>query len=105
MRLMRLMPLDQKHDTSRPPKGKTIYPYLLGGLRVERLNQMWCADITYLPAIMDWHTRKVLAGRISNTQEADVCVNALSEAIHRFCAPNIMNTDSHSSLPSPGPTG
>ena len=75
MRLMRLMPIYQKPDTSKPAKGHKIYPYLLGGLRVERPNQVWCADITYLPmrrgflylvAIMDWYTRKVLAWRISN---------------------------------------
>ncbi len=79
MRLMRLMPIYQKPDTSRPAKGHKTYPYLLGGLRVERPNQVWCADITYLPmrkgflylvAIMDWFTRKVLAWRISNTLEA-----------------------------------
>jgi putative transposase len=66
-RLMRLMPIYQKPDTSRPAKGHKTYPYLLGGLRVERSNQVWCADITYLPmrrgflylvAIMDWFTRK-----------------------------------------------
>ena len=78
MRLMRLMPIYQKPDTSRPAKGHKTYPYLLGGLRVDRPNQVWCADITYLPmrrgflylvAIMDWFTRKVLAWRISNTLE------------------------------------
>ena len=104
MRLMRLMPIYQKPDTSRPAKGHKTYPYLLGGLRVERPNQVWCADITYLPmrrgflylvAIMDWHTRKVLAWRISNTLEADFCVEALNEAIHKFGPPEIMNTDSH----------
>lgn len=91
-------------DTSTPAKGDKTYPYLLGGLRVERPNQVWCADITYLPmrrgflylvAIMDWHTRKVLAWRISNTLEAGFCVEALNEAIHKFGPPEIMNTDSH----------
>ncbi len=70
MHLMRLMPIYQKPDTSRPAKGHKTYPYLLGGLRVGRPNQVWCADITYLTmrkgflylvAIMDWHIRKVLA--------------------------------------------
>ena len=79
MRLMRLMPIYQKPDTSKPTKWHKTYPYLLGALRVERPNQVWCADITYLPmrkgflylvAIMDWFTRKVLAWRISNTLEA-----------------------------------
>ena len=67
MRLMRLMPIYQKPDTSRPAKGHKTYPYLLGELRVERPNQVWCADITYIPmrrgflylvAVMDWFTRK-----------------------------------------------
>jgi putative transposase len=102
MRLMRLMPIYRKPDTSRPAKGHKTYPYLLTGLRVERPNQVWCADITYLPmrrgflylvAIMDWRTRKVLAWRISNTLEADFCVEAMNEAIHRFGPPEIMNTD------------
>jgi putative transposase len=104
MRLMRLMPIYQKPNTSKPAKGHKTYPYLLGGLRVDRTNQVWCADITYLPmrrgflylvAIMDWFTRKVLAWRISNTLEADFCVEALNEAVHRFGPPEIMNTDSH----------
>jgi putative transposase len=109
MRLMRLMPIYQKPDTSRPAKGHKTYPYLPGGLRVERPNQVWCADITYLPmrkgflylvAIMDWFTRKVLAWRISNTLEADFCVEALNEAIHRFGPPEIMNTDQGSQFTS-----
>ncbi len=109
MRLMRLMPIYQKPDTSKPAKGHKTYPYLLGGLRVERPNQVWCADITYLPmrrgflylvAIMDWFTRKVLAWRISNTLEADFCVEALNEAVHRFGPPEIMNTDQGSQFTS-----
>jgi len=102
MRLMRLMPIYQKPDSSRPTKGHKTYPYLLGGLRIDRPNQVWCADITYLPmrkgflylvAIMDWFTRKVLAWRIPNTLEADFCVEALNEAIRKFGPPEIMNTD------------
>ncbi|MFG6543545.1 IS3 family transposase [Sulfitobacter sp. M22298] len=109
MRLMRLMPIYQKPDTSRPAKGHKTYPYLLGGLRVDRPNQVWCADITYIPmrrgflylvAIMDWYTRKVLAWRISNTLEADFCVEALNEAIHKFGPPEIMNTDQGSQFTS-----
>ena len=109
MRLMRLMPIYQKPDTSKPAKGHKTYPYLLGGLRVDRPNQAWSADITYLPmrrgflylvAIMDWFTRKVLAWRISNTLEADFCVEALNEAIHRFGPPEIMNTDQGSQFTS-----
>jgi len=109
MRLMGLMPIYQKPNTSKAARGHKIYPYLLRGLRVERPNQVWCADITYLPmrrgflylvAIMDWHTRKVLAWRISNTMEADFCVEALNEAIQRFGAPQIMNTDQGSQFTS-----
>ena len=114
MRLMRLMPIYQKPDTSRPAKGHKTYPYLLGGLWVERPNQVWCSDITYLPmrkgylylvAIMDWFTRKVLAWRISNTLEVDFCVEALNEAIHRFGPPGIMNTDQGSQFTSFAWTG
>ena len=109
MRLMGLMPIYQKPNTSKAAKGHKTYPYLLRGLRVERPNQVWCADITYLPmrrgflylvAIMDWHTRKVLAWRISNTLEADFCVEALNEAVHRFGCPEIMNTDQGSQFTS-----
>ena len=109
MRLMGLMPIYQKPNTSKAAKGHKIYPYLLRGLRVDRPNQVWCADITYLPmrrgflylvAIMDWHTRKVLAWRISNTLEADFCVVALNEAIHKFGPPEIMNTDQGSQFTS-----
>ena len=109
MRLMGLMPIYQKPNTSKAAKGHKIYPYLLRGLRVDRPNQVWAADITYLPmrrgflylvAIMDWHTRKVLAWRISNTLEADFCVEALNEAIHKFGSPEIMNTDQGSQFTS-----
>ena len=109
MRLMGLMPIYQKPNTSRAAKGHKIYPYLLRGLLVARPTQVWCADITYLPmrrcflylvAIMDWHTRKVLAWRISNTLEAGFCVDALNEAIHKFGAPDIMNTDQGSQFTS-----
>ena len=109
MRLMRLMPIYQKPNTSKPAKGHKTYPYLLGGLRIDRPNQVWCADITYLPmrrgflylvAIMDWFTRKVLAWRISNTLEAEFCLEALNEAIHKFGPPEIMNTDQGSQFTS-----
>ena len=109
MRLMGLMPIYQKPNTSKAAKGHKTYPYLLRGLQVTRPNQVWAADITYLPmrkgflylvAIMDWHTRKVLAWRISNTLEADFCVEALNEAIHKFGPPEIMNTDQGSQFTS-----
>jgi len=109
MRLMGLMPIYQTPNTSRPAKDHKIYPYLLRDLRVERPNHVWCADITYLPmrrgflylvAVMDWATRKVLTWRLSNTLEADFCVEALNEAISRFGAPEIMNTDQGSQFTS-----
>jgi len=109
MRLMGLMPTYQKPNTSKAVKRHKIYPYLLRGFRVERPNQVWCADITYLPmrrgfqylvAIMNWHTRKVLAWRISYTLEAGFCVDALNETIHKFGPPEIMNTDQGSQFTS-----
>lgn len=109
MRLMGLMPIYQKPNTSKPAKGHKTYPYLLRGLLVNRPGQVWCTDITYIPmrrgflyliAIMDWSTRKVLAWRISNTLDTDFCVEALNEAIHRFGPPDIMNTDQGSQFTS-----
>ncbi|GAA6163999.1 hypothetical protein NBRC116590_17030 [Pelagimonas sp. KU-00592-HH] len=91
MRLMGLMPIYQKPNTSKTAKRHKNFPYLQRGLRVTHPNQVWAADITYLPlrrgflylvANMDWHTRKVLACRISHTLEADFRVEALNEAIH-----------------------
>ena len=76
--------------TSEPHPGHKIYPYLLRKLAIDRPNQVWCADVTYIPmrrgflylvAIMDWATRKVLAWRLSNTMEADFCVDALKDAL------------------------
>ena len=100
---------------SKPAKGHKTYPYLMGGLRIDRPNQVWCADIAhpptrkgllYLEAIIDWFTRKVTAWRISNTLEAEFCPDALNEDIHKFRAPEIMNTDqARSSRSSTGPTG
>jgi putative transposase len=103
------LPIYHKPDTSRPAKGHKTSPYLRGGLRVERPNRAWCGDITYLPmrkgflslvAIMDWFTRKVLAWRISSTLEAEFCLAALNEAIHKFGPPGIMNTDQVSQFTS-----
>ena len=96
MRLMGLMPIYRRPNTSKP------YPYLLQGLTIDRPGQVWCSDITYLPmrrgflylvAIMDWHSRRVLSWRLSNTLEAEFCVEALNEAIRLHGPPEIMNTD------------
>jgi putative transposase len=95
--------------TSKPNKAHRIYPYLLGDIEINRSNQAWCADITYLPmakgfaylvAIMDWHSRKVLSWRVSNVMDTDFCIAALNEAINRYGAPEIFNTDQGSQFTS-----
>jgi len=102
MRLIGLVAIYQRPNTSKPAPENRVYPYLLGGLRIERANQVWCADITYIPmpkgflylvAIMDWHSRAVLAWQLSNTLGADFCVEALDEAMERYGKPEIFNTD------------
>ena len=79
-----------------------MYPYLLRGLTISRPNQVWCADITYIPmqkgfvylvAIMDWNSRYVLSWELSNTLDADFCIKALRKAIVNYGSPEIMNTD------------
>jgi putative transposase len=79
-----------------------VYPYLLRGLEISRVNQVWGADITYIPmrtgflylvAIMDWYSRRVLSWRLSNTLDSSVCIEALEEALSRFGQPDIFNTD------------
>jgi len=104
-RLMRLMGLEaiyQKPNTSRRQPEHKVYPYLLRGLPIEQPNQVWCADITYIPmakgfvylvAVMDWFSRRVLAWRLSITMETDFCVEALQEAMARHGQPEIFNTD------------
>jgi len=104
-RLMRQMGLEAiapKPGTSRRAREHPVYPYLLRGLEISRPNQVWAADITYIPlargfvyliAIMDWYSRRVLSWRLSNTLDADFCVDALREALGRFGAPAIFNTD------------
>jgi putative transposase len=111
-RLMRLMGLDAiypKPRTSKPHPEHRIYPYLLKGLDINRSNMVWAADITYIPlrrgfmylvAVMDWHSRKVLSWRISNTLDADFCVSALEEAITCYGSPEIFNTDQGSQFTS-----
>lgn len=88
--------------TSRPHPAHPKYPYLLRGLAIHRPNQVWASDITYIPmakgflylaAMLDWHSRKVLAWRVSNTLDSDFCVAALREALARHGRPDIFNTD------------
>ena len=116
-RLMRLMGLEaiyQAPRTSDPHPAHRVYPYLLGGMAIDRPNRVWCADITYIPvqrgflylvAIMDWATRHVLAWRLSNTMDASFCVEALEEALDRYGSPDIFNTDQGSQFTSFGFTG
>ena len=104
-RLMRVMGLEaiyQKPNTSRRHPEHKVYPYLLRGLAIDRPNQVWCADITYIPmakgfvylvAVMDWFSRRVLAWRLSIGMETDFCVAALQEAMDRHGRPEIFNTD------------
>ena len=114
MRQMGICALYPKANTSRPGKGHKIYPYLLKGLEIDRPNQVWAADICYVPmargfvyvvAIMDWYSRKVLAWRVSNTMDAEFCVEALEEAVCRFGAPEIFNTDQGAQFTSEAFTG
>jgi len=102
MRLMGLEALYPRKRTSIPNKAHRVFPYLLRGLAIDRPNQVWATDITYIPmargflylvAIVDWASRAVLSWRLSNTLEADFCVEALNEAIERFGVPEIFNTD------------
>ena len=104
-RLMRLMGIEaiyQKPNTSRKHRAHKIYPYLLRRFDINHANQVWCADITYIPmakgfvylvAVMDWFSRRVLAYRLSITLESDFCVAALQEAMERYGKPEIFNTD------------
>ena len=102
MRKMGLEALYRKPNLSRRHAAHPIYPYLLRHLRIDRPNHVWATDITYIPmrqgfvylvAIMDWYSRRVLAWRLSNTLSTDFCVEALEEAIARYGAPEIFNTD------------
>jgi len=102
MRQMGLQALYPKRRTSQPGPGHKVYPYRLRNLTVERANQVWATDLCYIPmakgfmylvVIMDWHTRKVLSWRVSNSLEPDFCIDALEEALARYGAPEIFNSD------------
>jgi putative transposase len=114
MAKMGLTPIYQRPRTTMPHPAHRVFPYLLRGMVVERPNQVWCADITYLPmrrgflylvAVMDWATRKVLSWRVSNTLDVEFCLEALEEALARFGQPEIFNTDQGSQFTSPRFTG
>ena len=102
MKRMGIEALYRKPNTSRPTPGSKIYPYLLRGLKVERPNQVWAMDITYIPmargfvyltAVVDWFSRRVLSHRVSITMEAAFCVETLEDALARHGRPEIFNTD------------
>jgi putative transposase len=114
MRRMGIAALGPKPRTSKPAPGHKIFPYLLRGVAILRPNQVWCADITYIPigrgflylvAIMDWASRAVLSWRLSNTMDVSFCVSALEEALARFGTPAIFNTDQGSQFTSSAFTG
>jgi len=102
IRLMGITTLYPKRNLSRRNQAHRVYPYLLRGLPVERPNQVWAADVTYVPmakgflylvAIIDWYSRKVLSWQLSNTLDADFCVAALQQALTIYGRPGIFNTD------------
>jgi putative transposase len=114
MRRMGIAALGRKPRTTKPAPGHKIFPYLLRDKVIDRANQVWSADITYIPigrgflylvAIMDWASRAVLAWRLSNTMDVSFCVSALEEALARFGKPEIFNTDQGSQFTSAMFTG
>jgi putative transposase len=114
MRQMGLQVIWQKPNTSKPKPERKIYPYLSRGLNIDRPNQVWVTDITYIPmpkgffylvAVMDWHSRKVLTWRLSNTMDATFCVEALEEALATHGRPEIFNSDQGAQFTSTAFTG
>jgi putative transposase len=114
MRRMGIEALYRRPNTSKPAPGHKIYPYLLRGLAVERPNQVWAMDITYIPmargfvylaAVMDWFSRRVLAWRLSITLDVEFCLDAVEEALARHGRPDIFNTDQGSQFTSTAFTG
>src|SRR5215813_9922600 len=108
MRLMGTKAIYQRQRTSRPVPRHRIYPYLLRGLVIERVNQVWAADICYIPmaqgflylvAVMDWVSRYVLAWRLSNVLDSSFCIEALEDALSQG-RPEIFNTDQVASSPA-----
>jgi putative transposase len=104
----------RRPNTSKPTVGHKIYPYLLRGLTINRANQVWCMDITYIPmargfvylaVVLDWFSRRVLSWRVSITMEVDFCLEAVEEALARHGKPEIFNTDQGSQFTSAVFTG
>jgi putative transposase len=114
MRRMGIEALYRRPHTSKPADGHKVYPYLLRGLTVERVNHVWAMDISYIPmlrgfvylaAVMDWFSRRVLAWRLSIGLEVDFCLNAVDEALARHGRPEIFTTDQGSQFTSAAFTG
>src|SRR5947209_12344785 len=114
MRRMGIEAIYRRPNTSKPAPGHKIYPYLLRGLAIERPNQVWAMDITYIPmahgfvylaAVVDWSTRRVLAWRLSITMEVDFCIEAVEAALAQYAKPEIFNTDQGSQFTSAEFTG
>ena len=114
MRRMGIEALYRRPNTSKPAPGHKIYPYLLRGVAVERPNQVWAMDITYIPmargfvylaAALDWFSRRVLAWRVSITLEVEFCLEAVEEALARHGKPEVFNTDQGSQFTSAEFTG
>jgi len=114
MRRMGIEAIYRKPNTSKAALGHKIYPYLLRGLAIERPNQVWAMDITYIPmakgfvylaAVVDWFSRRVLAWRLSITMDVDFCLEAVEEALTRYGRPKIFNTDQGSQFTSAAFTG
>jgi len=114
MRRMGITALYRKPNTSKPAPGHKIYPYLLRGVTVDRPDQAWAMDFTYVPmarsfvylaAVVDWYSRRVLAWRLSITMEAAFCVEALEEALTRYSKPDVFNTDQGSQFTGQDFTG
>lgn len=114
MKRMGIEALYRRPNTSKPTPGHKIYPYLLRGLAVERPNQVWAMDITYIPmargfvylaAVVDWFSRRVLAWRVSITMEVEFCLEAVEEALARHGRPEIFNTDQGSQFTGQDFTG
>jgi putative transposase len=114
MKRMGIEAIYRRANTSKPAPGHKIYPYLLRGVKVERPNQVWAMDITYIPmargfiylcAVVDWFSRRVLSWRLSITMETGFCIAALEEALARHGSPEIFNTDQGSQFTSADFTG
>ncbi len=113
MRTMGIQAIYRRPRTSQPAPGHKVYPYLLGGMEITRPNQVWATDITYIPmargflylvAIMDWYSRYVVAWTLSNTLDADFCLDTLGEALTKG-KPEVFNTDQGSQFTSEAFTG